>query len=262
MPRELAAAVAAAAARSPIPLSVDWHASLPSTMDAAREAADRGAAEGLVVIADRQTAGRGRRGRVWSSPPGAGLYLSFVLRPPQTMTGQPLSLLTLAAGVAVRAAILRACGVAADLKWPNDLLAGGRKLAGILAESAGLATAASAIVLGIGVNAGRAALPADVEERATSLEAETGAPIDRARVLEEICAAVLSTYAALRDGGANDILREWRSAAPSAVGALVEWSSSTGVRQGVTAGIDDHGALLVRVGAGVERVISGDVRWR
>ena len=261
-PAGIAAAVAAASARSPIALSVQWYPSVASTMDTAREAADGGAAEGLAIIADEQTAGRGRRGRSWSSPPGAGLYLSFVLRPPQTMIGRPLSLLTLAVGVAVQAAVVRASGVAADLKWPNDLLYGGQKLGGILAEGAGLATPASAVVVGVGVNLGIAAHPPDVDERATSLEAALGAAPDRARVLEELLVAIPSTYVSLRSGGADDILRAWRSVAPSAVAARVEWNEPAGVRRGVTEGVDDQGALLIRRDdGGVERVIAAELRW-
>ena len=101
-PQEIADAIAGASARSPLPLDIRWHSSVTSTMDVVSEAVDSGAPEGLVVIADEQTAGRGRRGHSWSSPPGAGAYLSYLLRPPDTMRGRLLSLLTLAAGVAVR----------------------------------------------------------------------------------------------------------------------------------------------------------------
>ena len=139
IPQEFAAPVAALRARrADARLDVRWHASLPSTMDAALALANDGAAHGVVVVADEQTQGRGRRGTTWASPTAAGLYFSFIARPG---TSQSLSLITLAAGVAVRDGIASATGLAADLKWPNDLLVGKRKLAGILAEGLAVGTA-------------------------------------------------------------------------------------------------------------------------
>jgi BirA family biotin operon repressor/biotin-[acetyl-CoA-carboxylase] ligase len=261
LPIDVAAATAAAAARSTFPLVVEWHPLVSSTMDLARLAAEGGAPEGLVIVADAQTAGRGRRGRLWSSPPGAGAYVSFVLRPPETMRGRPLSLLTLAAGVATRTAIARASGLAPNLKWPNDLLCGRRKLAGILAEASGLTTTWSAVVLGVGVNLWRTAHPEDVEARATSIEAELGRRIDRAKLLEELLVAVPAAYEELRAGGADDILRAWRAAAPSAVDARVEWDGPGGLVEGLTAGVADDGALLIRSADGLTRVTSGEIRW-
>ena len=108
-----------------------WYTTVPSTNDLAGALAERGAREGCAVIAEAQTAGRGRHGRAWSSPPGAGLYISTILRPPT----RALSLLTIAAGVAVADAIQLATGLDAQLKWPNDVYAGDRKLAGVLAEA-------------------------------------------------------------------------------------------------------------------------------
>lgn len=261
VPAEIAAAGHAARTRSPLPLEIRWFASLASTMDVATRAADSGAAEGLVVIAGEQTAGRGRRGHGWSSPPGAGLYVSFLLKPPSHAPPRVLSTLTLAAGVATRAAIERASGLAPDLKWPNDLMCGRRKLAGILAESVGIGTGVPAVILGIGINLLNASHPPDVEHRATSLEAELGRRIDRGLLVEELLVAVPVIYVRLRGGDADGILREWRDAAPSAVGTRVEWDAAAGLAHGITAGIDEEGALLIRTAAGVERVISGEVRW-
>lgn len=262
-PPEIAAAFNATLARRPaLRLDLRWFPSVASTMDVAEEAATAGAAEGLVIVADEQTRGRGRRGRVWDSPPGAGLYLSCVFRPPlEQLSGPLLALLTLAAGVAVREAIVRATGFAPELKWPNDVMVGRRKLAGILAEGLGLGTPVQTVLLGIGINLLAAAHPAEVAARATSLEAELGRPVDRAAVLEEVLIAVSAVYDALRRGSTDDILRAWREAAPSAEGARVEWQAADGPRRGVTAGIDASGALLVRTPAGVERIVAGVVSW-
>jgi BirA family transcriptional regulator, biotin operon repressor / biotin---[acetyl-CoA-carboxylase] ligase len=218
-----------------------------------------GAPHGTVVAAEEQTAGRGRRGHTWASPPGAGLYFSFIARPehprPRTQD-RAQSLMSLAAGVAVRDGILAATGLAPDLKWPNDLLVGRRKLAGILAEGHALGTAGQAVVIGVGVNLQPAAYPPDVAARATSLEGELGRPIDRDHVLAGILAALVARLAAL-DETPGDILRAWRAASPSATGTRVEWDG----RHGMTAGIDDTGALLVTTPAGTERVIAGELHW-
>ena len=234
-------------------LEVRWHSSLPSTMDAAAALANDGAVHGVVVGADEQTQGRGRRGTIWASPPEAGLYFSFVARPKAT---HALSLITLAAGVAVRDGIRDASGLTADLKWPNDLLSGKRKLAGILAEGLAVGTPDQAIIIGIGVNAQAAAYPPDVRARATSIEEELGRPVDRGVLLSAILIALWDWLARLAQSP-GDILQAWRLASPSAIGTRVQWE----MRHGVTAGIDDDGALLVKTSSGIERVIAGELQW-
>jgi BirA family biotin operon repressor/biotin-[acetyl-CoA-carboxylase] ligase len=231
-------------------------------MDEAAAAIARGAAEGAVVVADEQTAGRGRRGRGWQSPSGAGLYMSIVLRPSRDAAGaRVLSLITLAAGVAVRVGIGRATGLWPDLKWPNDLLVGKRKLAGILAEGHAIGTDSQAIVVGIGVNLCQAVLDPSVADRATSLESELGRRVPRGLVLEELLVALAANDDRLRRGEADAILREWREAAPSAVGAKVTWDSGRGHCEGITAGLDQDGALLIRTSTAIERVIGGELQW-
>jgi BirA family biotin operon repressor/biotin-[acetyl-CoA-carboxylase] ligase len=253
IPEELAAALAALRERRPdAQLDVRWHASVPSTMDVASSLAQAGAAHGVVVAAEEQTAGRGRRGTSWASPPGAGLYLSFVARP---QLGS-LSLLTLAAGVAIRDGIQAATGLAPDLKWPNDLIVGRRKLAGILAEGLAIGGPDQAVIVGVGVNVQPAAYPPEVAARATSIEGELGRPVDRGRLLAELLLHLWDRLAVL-DRSPGDILQAWRAASPNAVGTRVKWSE----HHGVTAGIDDSGALLVRTAAGIERIIAGELHW-
>jgi BirA family biotin operon repressor/biotin-[acetyl-CoA-carboxylase] ligase len=252
LPDDLAAPVAALASRG-VKVDVRWHASLPSTMDTAAALALAGAAHGVVVAAEAQTAGRGRRGTTWASPPGAGLYLSFTARP---SSGTAVSLLTLAAGVGVRDGIAAATGLSADLKWPNDLLVGRHKLAGILAEGLAVGAPEQAVVIGVGVNVQPAAYPPDVLSRATSIEGELGLSVERGVLFAEILSGLWQRLAALEQSP-GDILRAWRAASPSASGTRVDWNG----RHGVTAGIDDTGALLVKTAAGVERVISGELHW-
>jgi BirA family biotin operon repressor/biotin-[acetyl-CoA-carboxylase] ligase len=263
LPPDAAAAVHRAAAQCHyMRFDVRWFPSLGSTMDAATEAALAGAPEGLVIIAEEQTAGRGRRGHRWSSPSGAGLYLSCVLRPPiDDPTQRVVALLTMAAGVAVHDAIVRATGLDPSLKWPNDVMFQRRKVAGILAEGAAIGTPMQTVVLGIGVNVHDAVHDRAVVAGATSLAAEAGRDIDRMMLLEALLVALARRYDDLRRGDVDGILRAWRGAAPLAQGASVEWETSEGVCRGVTSGIDDSGALLVRTERGTARLIAGDVRW-
>ena len=256
-PPDIASAMAALAARRPdLVLDLRWEASLPSTMDAVAAAAERGAPHGLIVGAETQTAGRGRRGRVWISPPGAGLYFSFLARPMRDV-----SVLTLAAGLAVREGVARATGLAADLKWPNDLMVGPRKLAGLLAEGGHVGTPDVAVTIGIGINVRPAALPPAVADHATCLEVAVGRAVDRGHLLASVVERLDDTLACLSAGGADGILQAWREASPSAEGTCVEWTEGGAVRSGVTAGIDRSGALLVRTPTGLERIIAGELRW-
>jgi len=213
---------------------------------------------GAVVVAGEQTAGRGRRGHSWFSPPGSGLYVSVVLAPATARVDPPRAtmLLTLAAGVAIAEGVEAAAGLAVDLKWPNDLVVSGRKLAGILAEGGG-----DTVVLGYGINLLEAAFPPELRGRATSLQSELGRTVDRDLVLDETLAALSRRYDDLVDGRFDAILDAWRRRAPSASGARVTWTTNNAIQSGVTEGIDDRGALLVRVGDRLERIVSGELQW-
>jgi BirA family biotin operon repressor/biotin-[acetyl-CoA-carboxylase] ligase len=218
---------------------------------------------GLVVVADEQTAGRGRRGHTWFSPPGSGLYVSVVLAPATATTdpARATTLLTLAAGVALAEGIEQAAGLRVDLKWPNDLQVSRRKLGGILAEACGSGDRSDTVVVGYGINVRPTAFPAELRDRATSLESELGRAVDRHQVLAETLAALSRRYEDLLAGRFDAILDAWRRLAPDASGARVTWTTNAGVSSGVTAGIDDLGALLVRIDDRLERIVSGEVAW-
>lgn len=239
-----------------------WLATTGSTNDVAAHLAELGAEEGTTVVAEHQTVGRGRQGRTWFSPPGAGLYVSVVLRPAGELTRRnPAALLTLASGVAVAEAVRAVTGLPAAIKWPNDILIDRRKLAGILAEAAASGGNLHHVVLGVGVNLQTTAYPAELASRATSIEAETSRPADRARTLAEMLAAIGERYADLQAGRFDAILGAWRRLAWALGAALVEWDSPQGVIRGRAEDIDEDGALLVRVEGRVERVVAGVVRW-
>jgi BirA family biotin operon repressor/biotin-[acetyl-CoA-carboxylase] ligase len=244
-------------------------AATTSTNDEALRWAADGAPEGAWVVAARQTAGRGRRGRVWESPPGAGLYLSVVFRPrPAEAGGDPaMALLTVMAGVATVEAIADATAVRATLKWPNDVMIDGgagpaRKLAGILAEGALAGPRLSAVVVGVGVNLRPSAYPPEIAARAVALETLAGRAVDPDVLLVAILAALHRRRASLRDAsGAAALLDAWRSWSPSARGARIRWQQQGQPCEGVTNGVDHTGALRVLTRAGETRLVAGEVEW-
>lgn len=253
LPEEFASPLALARERLDVlGLRILWYPEIGSTNDVAGALADQGADEGLMVIADRQIAGRGRLGRSWASPPGAGIYASVVLRPSALVA----TLLTIAAGVAVSEGIAAATGLSVHVKWPNDVHVGGRKLAGILAEGA-----VGHVVLGIGINIQPAAYPADIAARATCIEAELGRPVDRGVVLAECLAALAGRYRELRSGDRRAVVDAWRQRAALMLGRRVEWEWAGTRHTGLAENIDEDGALIVTVGSGSLRIRSGEVRW-
>jgi BirA family biotin operon repressor/biotin-[acetyl-CoA-carboxylase] ligase len=229
-----------------------WFQETTSTNDVAAVLAERGADEGSVVVADMQTAGRGRFGRPWSSPAGAGIYASVVLRP--GLREAPL--LTIAAGVAIAEGVAAATGLEVSLRWPNDVYVGPRKLAGILAEAA-----ATHVIVGFGINVVVAAYPPEVAARATCLARELGRFVDRGDVLAECLAALWRRYQDLAEYRERSVLDAWRVRAASMMDRAIEWEHHGTVERGRASGIDETGALLMTTETGVIRIISGEVRW-
>jgi len=208
-------------------------------------------------------------GRSWYSPPGAGLYVSAVLRPAELgavssrLGGAAFAAsITLAAGVAVAESLRRSAGLDAAIKWPNDVVVERRKVCGILAEASVGGGGLRHVILGYGINVLPAAYPADIADRATSVEAELGRPVDRAAVFAESLACLAERLRTLSAGGFTGILERWRTLSPSSVGHPVEVVADGGWLPATTVGIDDEGALLVSVGGEVRRVIAGEVRWK
>ena len=262
LPDDVATAIEAAASRLGGFANLRFAPEVTSTNDLALMLATAGASTGTAVLADCQTAGRGRRGRTWFSPPGAGLYLSVVIRP--AGSGSTVPLVTLAAGVAAAHAILAATGLQVELKWPNDLVVGRpwRKLGGILCEASGAGGAIDGVVVGIGLNLLPTAFPIDVAGRATSLEGELGRAVDRGVVVTELLAALRFWTERLWAGQAAAVRDAWRTLArPGLAGAPVRWQDQRGDRHGAARDIDDNGALLVESDAGIERLVGGEVIW-
>ena len=231
---------------------LEIHGLIGSTNDRARELAEAGAEPYTVVIAEEQSAGRGREGRRWESPPGSGLWMS-VVAPPREVAARPL--VPLRAGLAVCRAIEAAApGVQAGLKWPNDVQIGGLKVAGILCEAG-----AGGVVIGIGVNVRPGALSPRLADIAVALEEAAGATVDRAALAAEIIRELRELLAPGSLGLEGDIAREV-AARDVLLGHRV--AAATGER-GTALGIGQDGALKVEVAPGdVRRVMAGGVRIR
>ena len=240
---------------------VGWtHAmKVDSTNRIAREAAAAGAPHGAVVVAEEQTAGRGRLGRAWVSPPGAGIYASLICRPqlpPETMP-----LLTLLTAVAACEAIKQTTGQVATIKWPNDLLLNGGKLAGILTEMTGDADSLSVVIIGIGINVNTATdqLPERPLYPATSLLAETGVRADRAALLAAFLERFEKWFTQLTTGHATAIVERW-SELSGMLGRQLSVQQVSGIITGTVTGIDPSGALRLCDGKGESRlIVSGDI---
>lgn len=221
---------------------------------------ETGAAEGTVVIADRQSAGKGRLGRRWTSPPGVNLYTSVLLRPPISPRSAPQ--LTFLSAVAAARAIEETSGLEARLKWPNDILLGGKKVAGLLNELSAETDRVHFVVLGIGVNLNMQAghFPADLRYPATSVAMETGARISRPAFARALFRHLDGLYHLYLEKGFLPVLLAWESLFDLA-GQQVEVDMQERRLLGIATGLDEDGALLVRLPDGtLERVLAGDVK--
>ncbi|MFQ5723889.1 MAG: biotin--[acetyl-CoA-carboxylase] ligase, partial [Terriglobia bacterium] len=215
-----------------------------STNTVALRLAAEGEPHGTLVIAEEQTAGRGRLGRSWYSEKTSGLYLSILLRP--ELSPQQAPLLTLAAGLAGRDAVAEVTGLEADLRWPNDLLLGGRKVCGILTEMQAESHRIHYVVVGIGVDVNHAQMPAELEGIATSLRLAAGHQVSRLDLLTHLLAAFDRYYNRLLAEGAAPILARFAEVSSYARGKRVRITGAREEFTGVTEGLDATGTLLVR----------------
>lgn len=239
----------------PIGEPILWLETTTSTMDdAARLAAD-GAPEGLVVVADEQTAGRGRAGRSWIAPAGTSLLLSILVRP--LLPADRLVTLPLMTGVAVAEAIERTANVQCQLKWPNDVLLNGQKLAGILTSTQASVTGGAAVIIGIGINV---TTPAEaLPPGAISLLTATGTGVDRHQLLHELLARFAARYQEFLDSEGRPDLGAWMDRA-AYLGSTVEVHDGSQRLAGRFRGIDSAGALLLELADGsVRRIVAGDL---
>ncbi|NLC71932.1 MAG: biotin--[acetyl-CoA-carboxylase] ligase [Desulfuromonadaceae bacterium] len=239
--------------------SVVYLESTDSTNLQARRLAEQGAPEGTVVIADEQSGGRGRMGRNWVSPPGVNLYLSVVLRP--RLAPQQAPQITLLSSLAVAEAVECCCGLIAGVKWPNDVLLGGKKVAGLLGEIAATMSGVDFIILGIGLNVNMRIdqLPERPLYPASSVAIEKGETVPRVPLAKRLLRLLDLHYGIFLEEGFDPIRRRWQERC-AMLGRRVEIDGGGGLLSGEAFGIDGEGALLLRLQGGrVERVLSGDI---
>ena len=234
-----------------------------STNAVALKAAAEGAPEGTVFVAEEQTAGRGRGGHTWYSARGAGIYCSMLLKP--AMAPSDSLLMSLAAGLAVHAAVdgtkPENRNLQLDLKWPNDLLVGGKKFCGILTEMNAEPTRVRHLVIGIGINVNHETFPPHLQADATSLRLAIGALWSRVDLTVALLKSAHREYKELVSGGRESILRRFCSLS-SMVSATPVRVEGNGSFQGITEGLDAQGFLQVRTEEGLRTVLSGTVRSR
>jgi BirA family biotin operon repressor/biotin-[acetyl-CoA-carboxylase] ligase len=231
---------------------IRWFSTLDSTNRYLLEEARGGADAGLVVVADHQEAGRGRLGRVWQSTPDASLLVSVLVRPLTTVAR--VHLVTVAAAVAMAEAVGRVAGFEPSIKWPNDLVVGDRKLAGVLAEAELGGGEVRAVVVGIGVNVNWEQFPSELGGLATSCSLESGRVVDRRELLAEYLVRFDATLDDV-DAAATSYRRRLAT-----LGRRVRVELPSGTLEGVAVDVDHFGQLLVETGPGcIEEIAAGDV---
>lgn len=240
--------------------TVHYLASVDSTNAALRALAEAGAPEGTVVLADEQTAGRGRAGRSWFSPPGLGLWFSVLLRPDRPP--RELSAFSIVTAVSVARALRESSGVDARVKWPNDVVAGDRKLGGVLLESlqgAGGAIAHLVAGIGLNVNLEPGDLPPELAASATSLRMLLGRPVPRLDVLRAVLSRFDEDWRLFEADGLEAFRSRW-IALSTTLGRRIEVARDTGTVRGVAVGLSPAGALIVETeDGGRTEVWHGDV---
>ena len=233
-----------------------------STQERARQLAAEQAEEGTAVVAERQTGGRGRLGRSWASPPHTGIYVSIILRP--NLKPTDVRQIPLITGVATSRAIERVTGTKPRIKWPNDILIDGKKVAGILAEMGAEVDRLHYIALGIGINVNTktAMLPKEVQGTATSLAEQCGKKVSRVRLLQALFEELEFVYEEFKEFGFRPGREHWK-ALDGTIGSRVRVSMGERELEGEALDLDPDGALVVkRDDGGLERVIAGDVYLR
>ncbi|WP_425059754.1 Bifunctional ligase/repressor BirA [Sporomusa carbonis] len=240
---------------------IHYFSEIGSTNNEAKKLATNGCPEGTIVVAEAQITGRGRLARGWFSPPGKGIWLSVVLRPP--FSPMDAAKCTLMAAVGVNRAINSVTGTGCGIKWPNDILWQGRKVVGILTEMSAEMDAINYVVIGMGINVNidQQDFPSEIAATATSLAVAAGRRISRVKLLTAILAELESTYNTVKASGFAPVLADWRQQSIT-LGQQVDVRGVERHFTGLAVDIDADGALLIKTPNGIERVLAGDVSIR
>ena len=240
---------------------VSFYETINSTNLRAKLDADNGAPEGALVVADMQTAGRGRRGRTWSSPAGLNVYFTLILKP--RYVPDKASMVTLVMALAVAEGIRETCGVEAGIKWPNDIVVNGKKVCGILTEMSVEKDFIHHVVIGVGINVGLQEFAPELADTATSLQAECGRKVPKAALVANIMKAFEKYYESFREKtDLSDLVDSYNKMLVNR-GKTVRVLDPKGEYSGVAEGINELGELLVELPDGhVENVYAGEVSVR
>ncbi|OPZ75062.1 MAG: Bifunctional ligase/repressor BirA [Firmicutes bacterium ADurb.Bin456] len=241
---------------------IEYFEEVGSTNEVARMRAAKGAGGGLLVVAEEQTGGKGRLGRQWHSSRSRGILFTLLLYPP--VNPSRASQITMLAAVSLVSAIRRETGVGVGIKWPNDLLAGGKKVCGILAELSAELDRIGHLVVGVGINANqdRGDFPADVRETATSLMLETGETVSRVRLLRACLESFEHWYSLWLEQGFEPVRAAWKQMSVS-LNCPVRIQTLDKSWEGWAEDVDNDGALLLRLpGGSLQRFVSGEVSLR
>lgn len=240
---------------------VSFYETINSTNLRAKLDADNGAPEGALVVADMQTAGRGRRGRTWSSPAGLNVYFTLILKP--RYVPDKASMVTLVMALAVAEGIRETCGVEAGIKWPNDIVVNGKKVCGILTEMSVEKNFIHHVVIGVGINVGLQEFAPELADTATSLQAECGRKVPKAALVANIMKAFEKYYESFREKtDLSDLVDSYNKMLVNR-GKTVRVLDPKGEYSGVAEGINELGELLVELPDGhVENVYAGEVSVR
>jgi BirA family biotin operon repressor/biotin-[acetyl-CoA-carboxylase] ligase len=238
---------------------VYYYASVTSTNDVARELAESGAGEGTTVVAEEQTAGRGRLGRAWVSAKSEGLYHSIILRPNIPPSDVPV--LSLVVAVALAELVSERYPLAVDIKWPNDVLMGERKFAGILAETEIAHNAVAYVIIGIGINLNQTFFPPEIAAQATSIRLETGRTSDPDEFRQKLYFKLDAWYDLFLRHGAAEVIRRWCELSSYAEDKSVKVMTGDRTIAGITRGLTPDGALVIETATGGrETILSGEVQ--
>lgn len=246
---------------------VECFEAIDSTNTKGKQLAELGEAEGTLVVAEEQTAGKGRRGRGWNSEPGVGIWMTLLLRPeilPVKVSG-----LTLLAALALTKAVKKVCDVDAQIKWPNDVIIAKKKICGILTEMSSEENYIHYVVVGIGINANTTAFPEEIEKTATSIYLQTGKMVDRMELTAVWVQSFCEYYEQfVRQQDLSFVIEEYNSVLANkdeevrVYYGMVEQTALENTDIGIARGIDKDGALLVEAEGRMKRIVSGEVSVR
>lgn len=240
---------------------------LDSTNTRAKQFAEAGEPEGTLIVSEKQTAGRGRRGRSWSSESEEGIYMSFLLRP--NIPTQKVSALTLLSALAVVKAIKEICSVEAEIKWPNDVMIAKKKICGILTEMSSEENDIRYVIVGMGINANTTDFPEEIKDTAGSVYLQTGKKVNRCELTAAVIRHFCNSYERFcKEQSLASFVEEYnavlvnRDKEVRIYYGMVENSTSDQTDTGIARGIDSEGALLAEVDGKIQRIISGEVSVR